>query len=99
MGKLTEIPKISTSPVEKLQGNDTIIAENSNQPCNLRPVPAAGRTGKKRGTVGSMGQKASFNLVGNEEFEYIMEVFGRCTDDYLFLLDLDKNEYLSLIHI
>ncbi len=40
-----------------------------------------------------MGQKASFNLVGNEEFEYIMEVFGRCTDDYLFLLDLDKNEY------
>lgn len=40
-----------------------------------------------------MEQKRVFNLVGKEEFEYIMEVFGRCTDDYLFLLDLDKDDY------
>ncbi|MCI9137361.1 MAG: EAL domain-containing protein [Lachnospiraceae bacterium] len=41
-----------------------------------------------------MEQKKSFNLAGKEEFEYLMEVFGRCTDDYLFLLDLDKDDYI-----
>lgn len=41
-----------------------------------------------------MEQKISFNLAGKEEFEYLMEVFGRCTDDYLFLLDLDKDDYI-----
>ncbi len=40
-----------------------------------------------------MGKTTSINLVGKEEFEYIMEVFARCTDDYLFLFDLDKDEY------
>lgn len=41
-----------------------------------------------------MEKKASFNLAGKEEFEHIMEVFGRCTDDYLFLLDLDNGDYI-----
>lgn len=40
-----------------------------------------------------MAQTALFNLAGKEEFEYIMEVFGRCTDDYLFLLDMDRDYY------
>lgn len=40
-----------------------------------------------------MTQKALFNLAGKEEFEYFMEVFGKCTDDYLFLFDLDRDYY------
>ncbi len=41
-----------------------------------------------------MGKTTSINLVGREEFEVIMEVFARCTDDYMFLFDLDKDEYI-----
>jgi len=41
-----------------------------------------------------MGKTTSINLVGKEEFEVIMEVFARCTDDYMFLYDLDKDEYV-----
>lgn len=41
-----------------------------------------------------MEKEASINLVGRKEFEAIMRVFARCTDDYLFLLDLDKDEYI-----
>lgn len=40
-----------------------------------------------------MGKTTSINLVGKEEFADIMKVFARCTDDYLFLFDLDKDEY------
>ncbi len=40
-----------------------------------------------------MGMTTSINLVGKEEFADIMKVFARCTDDYLFLFDLDKDEY------
>lgn len=41
-----------------------------------------------------MGKTTSINLVGREEFEDVMRVFARCTDDYLFLFDLDKDEYI-----
>ncbi len=41
-----------------------------------------------------MGKTTSINLVGREEFAVIMEVFARCTDDYMFLFDLDKDEYI-----
>lgn len=41
-----------------------------------------------------MGKTTSINLVGKEEFEDVMRVFARCTDDYLFLFDLDKDEYI-----
>ncbi|MCI9448051.1 MAG: EAL domain-containing protein [Lachnospiraceae bacterium] len=41
-----------------------------------------------------MGKTISINLVGKEEFEDVMRVFARCTDDYLFLFDLDKDEYI-----
>ncbi len=41
-----------------------------------------------------MGKTTSINLVGRDEFEVIMEVFARCTDDYMFLFDLDKDEYI-----
>ena len=41
-----------------------------------------------------MGKTTSINLVGRDEFEVIMGVFARCTDDYLFLFDLDKDEYI-----
>ncbi len=40
-----------------------------------------------------MGKTTAINLVGKEEFADIMKVFARCTDDYLFLFDLDKDEY------
>ena len=40
-----------------------------------------------------MGKTKSINLIDKEEFEVIMEVFAKCTDDYLFLFDLDKDEY------
>lgn len=41
-----------------------------------------------------MEKTKAINLVGRDEFEEVMRVFGRCTDDYLFLLDLDKDEYI-----
>ena len=41
-----------------------------------------------------MGKTTSINLVGRDEFEVIMEVFARCTDAYMFLFDLDKDEYI-----
>lgn len=41
-----------------------------------------------------MGKTTSINLVGREEFEDVMRVFAKCTDDYLFLFDLDKDEYI-----
>ena len=41
-----------------------------------------------------MGKTTSINLVGREEFEDVMRVFARCTDDYLFLFDLDNDEYI-----
>ncbi len=40
-----------------------------------------------------MEQRELFNIAGREEFEYIMRVFGACTDDYLFFFDLDENYY------
>ncbi|MEY8391789.1 bifunctional diguanylate cyclase/phosphodiesterase [Lachnospiraceae bacterium 45-W7] len=41
-----------------------------------------------------MGKTTSINLVGKDEFEVIMGVFAKCTDDYMFLFDLDKDEYI-----
>ena len=41
-----------------------------------------------------MGKTTTINLVGKDEFEEVMRVFARCTDDYLFLFDLDKDEYI-----
>lgn len=46
-----------------------------------------------------MVQTESFNLAGKKEFEYIMEVFRKCTDDYLFLMDLDKDYYNISEHV
>lgn len=40
-----------------------------------------------------MEEAKSINLAKKEEFEYIMEVFAKCTDDYLFFFDLDKDYY------
>lgn len=42
-----------------------------------------------------MSQKVLFNMAGQEEFEYIMHVFGKCTDDYLFFYNL-KRDYYSI---
>lgn len=41
-----------------------------------------------------MEKTTAINLVGKDEFEEVMRVFAQCTDDYLFLFDLDKDEYI-----
>ena len=43
--------------------------------------------------VREMEKEEMFNIAGREEFEYIMRMLGKCTDDYLFFFDLDGDYY------
>ncbi len=40
-----------------------------------------------------MGKEELFNIAGREEFEYIMQVLGKCTDDYMFFFDIGADYY------